>query len=83
MAALFESDARALYTAVVEEGDEEKICRILDQNNKLINEVIDNEYAAGVLHCATEQGLTKTVRQLLLRKGINVNMLNKNGCTPL
>ena len=76
-------DARALYKAVVEEGDEEKISRILDKNAKLINEVIDYEYAAGVLHCATEKGLTKTIRQLLLRKGVNVNMLNKNGCTPL
>ena len=75
--------ARALYNAVWNECDEEKVSRILDNNRKLLNKVIDKEWGAGVLHCATEKGLTKIVQQLLQRKNIDVNMLNKNGCTPL
>ena len=76
-------DADALYDAVWNNGDVTEVFRILDDNESLLNAVIDTDWGAGVLHCATEKGLSQIVEMLLKRKDIDINMRNKNGCTPL
>ena len=76
-------DADALYDAVWNNGDVTEVFRILDGNDSLLNAVIDTDWGAGVLHCATEKGLSQIVEMLLQRKDIDINMRNKNGCTPL
>ena len=76
-------DGRALYDAVWNKADGAEVSRILDANPTLINAVIDEEWQAGVLHCAIEKGLSQIVKQLLERENIDVNMRNINSCTPL
>ena len=76
-------DGRALYDAVWNKADGAEVSRILDANPTLINAVIDEEWEAGVLHCAIEKGLSQIVQQLLQRENIDVNMRNINSCTPL
>ena len=76
-------DGRALYDAVWNKADGAEVSRILDANPELINAVIDEEWQAGVLHCAIEKGLSQIVQQLLQRENIDVNMRNINSCTPL
>ena len=76
-------DGRALYDAVWNKADGPEVSRILDANPILINAVIDEEWQAGVLHCAVEKGLSQIAKQLLQREKIDVNMRNINSCTPL
>lgn len=72
-----------LYDAVWNKCDEVEVSRILDANPELLNAIIDEEWGAGVLHCAIEKRLPQLVRKLLQRKDIDVNMCNINGCTSL
>ena len=75
--------AEALYDAACNQCDGDMVSHILDNNSKLLNQPIEQKYGGGVLHCVTEKGLTDIARQLLQREDIDVNIRNKNGCTPL
>ena len=75
--------AEALYDAAYNKCDGDMVSHILDNNNKLLNQPIEEQFGGGVLHCVTEKKLTDIARQLLQRQDIDVNIGNKNGCTPL
>ena len=75
--------AEALYDAAYNKCDGDMVSRILDNNSKLLNQPIEQDFGGGVLHCVAEKGLIDIARQLLEREDIDVNIGNKNGCTPL
>ena len=52
----------------------------LDYNNILINDYVDNDNGNTLLHAASIVGSKKIVK-LLLRRGININSVNKNNNT--
>ena len=75
--------AEALYDAAYNKCDGDMVSRILDNNSKLLNQPIEQDFGGGVLHCVAEKGLIDIARQLLEREDIDVNIGNKNDCTPL
>ena len=75
--------AEALYDAAYNKCDGDMVSYILNNNNELLNQPIEQKFGGGVLHCVTEKGLPDIAQELLQREDIDVNLLNKNGCTPL
>mgnify|MGYP001452679919 CR=1 FL=1 len=61
----------------IQSGNVESLENELDNNNLTINEYIDNDNGNTLLHAASIAG-SKRMIKLLLRRGININSINRN-----